>query len=151
MEQAMMVNVGYPPMMMAPNYYPPQDQIIPDVRERNPNYRFKQTDNIEKEKLKKIEMEKLALKTINEIQQLKKELEQLKTGDKQNNKKEKSKEKSVESIVNKYQSKSIEQEMNVFNKMIKNFNQTTAKHVNIKEVSEKIKNTVENNNFLKKP
>lgn len=150
-EQATMLNVGYPPMMMTPNYYPPQAQIIPDVRERNPNYRFKQTENQEKEKLQKIEMEKLALKTIDEIQQLTKELEQLKSEDNLNNKKEENKKTSVETIMNKYRSKSIDQEMSIFNKMVRNLNQTTAKHVNIKEVNEKIKNSVENKNFLKRP
>lgn len=147
----MMLNIGYPPMMMAPNNYPPQDQIIPDVRERNPNYRFKQAENQEKEKLKKIEMEKLALETIDEIQQLKKELEQLKSGNNLNNKKEENKKKSVETIMNKYRSKSVDQEMSIFNKIIKNFNQTAAKHINIEEVNEKIKNTLENRHFLERP
>ena len=94
----------YNPGFTQPIYYPPPDTMI-NVNNQfdSSQYRFKEKNN-EEEINKKIEMEKLALKTIKEIEQLKEELSNLQ------NKKNK-KENSVDSIINKYKSDSIDKEI----------------------------------------
>ena len=140
----MMYTSLYNPGFTQPIYYPPPDTMI-NVNNQfdSSQYRFKEKNN-EEEINKKIELEKLALKTIKEIEQLKEELSNLQ------NKKNK-KENSVDSIINKYKSDSIDKEIKIFNGIFKNYNSTNTKQIDVKAINNKIKNSIKNkeNHFLK--
>ena len=140
----MMYTSLYNPGFTQPIYYPPPDTMINMNSQFDSNqYRFKEK-NSEDETNKKIEMEKLALKTIKEIEQLKEELNNL------HNKKNK-KENGVDSIINKYKSDSIDKEIKIFNGIFKHFNSTNTKQIDVNAINNKIKKSIANKerHFLK--
>lgn len=140
----MMYTSLYNPGFTQPIYYPPPDTMINMNSQFDSNqYRFKEKNN-EEETNKKIEMEKLALKTIKEIEQLKEELNNL------HNRRNK-KENGVDSIINKYKSDSIDKEIKIFNGIFKHFNSTNTKQIDVNAINNKIKKSIANKetHFLK--
>lgn len=140
----MMYTSLFNPGFTQPIYYPPPDTMINMNSQFDINqYRFKEKNN-EEETNKKIEMEKLALKTIKEIEQLKEELNNL------HNRRNK-KENGVDSIINKYKSDSIDKEIKIFNGIFKHFNSTNTKQIDVNAINNKIKNSIANKetHFLK--
>lgn len=140
----MMYTSLFNPGFTQPIYYPPHDSMINMNSQFDSNqYRFKEK-NSEEETNKKIEMEKIALKTIKEIEQLKEELNNL------HNRRNK-KEKGVDSIINKYKSDSIDKEIKIFNWIFKHFNSTNTKQIDVNAINNKIKKSIANKetHFLK--